>query len=119
MKQRLNQIFVSLLDKSGCLGVGLLDKNGLLIQSSGEHEGLSATTLAAVLAALYNPSLYVLERALAEGLDDQIFLGQNHHIHLSKVSRQYIVYGLAAPNISTGKVRLALKQTKKGFEGFA
>ncbi len=113
MKQHLNKMFAALLDKSECLGVGLLDKNGFLIQSSGNHKGLSPTSLAAVFVSLYNPlSIGLIERALSEALEDQILLAKNHHIHLSRVNRHYILYGLASPDVATGKVRSALMQTK-------
>ncbi len=116
MKQPLNKMFASLLDRSGCLGIGLLDRNGLLIQSSGEHEGLSPTLLAALFAAFYNPSIHLLERALAENLEYQILLGKKYHVHLSRINRRYTLYALASPDTATGKVRSALKQSKNDLE---
>lgn len=116
MKQHFNRLFASLLDQSGCLGVGLLDRNGLLIQSSGEHDGHSANALAAIFASLYNPAIRVLERALTENLDDQILLGKKHHVHLCKVKKQYILYSFAAANVTTGKAHSALKQAQIELE---
>lgn len=110
MKQAMHDIFVNLLQSSGGLGVGMVDMNGLLIHSEGDHDGRSSNEVAALLLALYPPQLSKLEQAFQDPLSEHIVIGREHCFYLLRIQGKYVLYALTGSLSS--KARNAMHQAR-------
>ncbi len=110
MKQALDTLFNTLHDRSDALGVGLIDENGLIIQSVGEHGGQRVDELASLMLAFYPPQLARLEQFLEDAMSEHIAMGRSYCFYMVRMRRRYILYVLApGPN---SKARPALRKAR-------
>lgn len=109
MRSELARTLRTLLDASGGLGVGLVDANGLLVHSEGEHAGLVAGVVAAELATLWGRRFSGLERALQDDFAEQIVIGERHAIFTLLLPSRYLFYVLVARE-PQGRIRPLLQE---------
>ncbi|MDZ7703669.1 MAG: hypothetical protein U5L04_04185 [Trueperaceae bacterium] len=110
MKQALDDIFNTLRDSSEALGVGLVDENGLVVQSAGDHGGKRVDELVPLMLAFYPPQLARLEQFLEDAMSEHIAMGRNHCFYMVRMRRRYVLYVLTTgPN---SKARPALRRAR-------
>lgn len=110
MARPLTALLTSLLDTTGGLGVGVVDGNGLLVQSCGLHGDESTERVAAYLSADQAQRMTDL---LADTLLESVLVGQRYCFYLRWLAvPPYLAYVMTE---STGKsgVRTELRNCSR------
>lgn len=111
MRRDLLDTFQALLDSSGGLGVGLVDRNGLLVHHAGEHDGLNLEALAANITSLQLAPSSQLEPALGDTLREHILLTHRYCLYLHSVNA-YALYLITYQHAPSTPARAALHSAK-------
>ena len=107
MGRPLGAILTSLLDKTGSLGAGLADTNGLLLQSCGLHGGTQADEVAAHLLG-NAPTLTPL---VEDRLVESILIGERYCFYLRWLENgQHFLYVMTLDRGNGGVVRYTLRE---------
>ena len=111
MARPLTLLLTSLLDTTGSLGVGVVDGNGLLVQSCGLHGDQSAEKVAACLSTSQAVGMTTL---LDDTLLESLWVGQRYCFHLRWLAlrlsvRPYLVYAMTENAGKGGAVRAELR----------
>lgn len=107
MRRDLIAALDQVVDAPDCLGAGLADASGLLVQAAGAQAGLSDATVSAVLA---EPPCRGLEPLLGDQAGERLLFGMRHtYLVLPLLGGRYFVYALAPRDARTTPVRAALR----------
>ena len=107
MARPLGAILTSLLDKTGSLGVGLADTNGLLLQSCGRHGGTQADEVAAHLLG-NAPTLTPL---VEDRLVESILIGEKYCFYLRWLEHgKHFLYTMTLDRGNGGIIRYSLRE---------
>ena len=107
MARPLGAILTSLLDKTGSLGVGLADTNGLLLQSCGLHGGTQADEVAAHLLG-NAPTLTPL---VEDRLVESILIGEKYCFYLRWLEHgKHFLYTMTLDRGNGGIIRYSLRE---------
>ena len=108
--KRLNESLAKLVEESKAKSVYLIDKNGQLIASYGETQGMDTTSLAS-LAAGNIAATGGLAQLIGEQEFSVIFHeGQRDNLHISIVAKRVILLVIFDDRTSLGLVRLRVKK---------
>lgn len=106
MRREVTRILATVLDETDCLGVGVVDGSGLLVERAGEHHGMAAEAMAATLVLPPSP---VLEAHTGDSFDEQVLIGKRYtFIVWWFLERRFFVYAMLASATPVGPVRYAL-----------
>ena len=108
--REMGHIIARLVAESGAKSAFLIDKDGQLITSSGETEGIDQTSLASLAAGNIAAT-----GGLAELIGEREFSilfheGEKDHIHISLVGQRAILVVIFDDRTSLGLVRLRVRQ---------
>ena len=108
MRRELVTILSSLHDVTLSLGVGLVDKNGLLIESCGQHAAFDPHMIAAVVS---QPPSIPFTSLLGDELEEYVVIGQKYSFFvLCLTYSQTTVYAMTERKVNGGTVRYELRR---------
>ncbi len=120
---QINEIITHLLKVAHAKAIFLVDKNGLMISSTGEVDGLDITSLASLTAGNIATTGGLAKLIGEKEFSIQFHEGKNDSIHLSIVASKVILVVIFDSNSSLGLVRLRVKRASaslaKVFEDIA
>lgn len=113
---RLNQISTKLLKEANAKVVFLVDKNGQLITSAGDDDGVDTTSLASLTAGNIAAS-----GGLAKLIGEKEFSilfheGEKDNMHISIVGGRVILVVIFGKRSSLGLVRLRVKKASDDYQ---
>jgi predicted regulator of Ras-like GTPase activity (Roadblock/LC7/MglB family) len=113
--QRINASLTRLLAEAKAKSVFLIDKNGQLIASCGETQGMDMTSLASLtagnIAATGGLAQLIGEREFSILFHE----GERDHLHISIVAKKVILLVIFDERSSLGLVRLRVKRASEGL----
>ncbi|MDY0186211.1 MAG: roadblock/LC7 domain-containing protein [Desulfuromonadaceae bacterium] len=107
---KINTITSHLLKAAQAKAIFLVDKNGLMISSTGEVAGLDITGLASLTAGNIATTGGLAKLIGEKEFSIQFHEGENDSIHLSIVAGRVILVVIFDANSSLGLVRLRVKR---------
>lgn len=114
MPQTVNQLLDAMLDATDCLGIGMVDKSGLLIHSSGLHTGKNPEL---IISHLQSNATAEFERVLDDSFAEQVFIGKTYTFYLRWFnSQRYFLYAMTLSSAAGGRIRHALQQLTETLE---
>lgn len=100
-----------LLNEGAALGVGLVDDSGLVVHSSGAHDGQSSVSVGAHLASFLHSASLELEQLCHETFDEQVMIGATYSFYLYKLpQRRYLLYVMVPKDALGAQVRRELRR---------
>ena len=99
-----------LRESAAAKAVFLIDKNGQLLASSGDTEGLDTTSLATLTAGNMAATDGLAQVLGEKGFGIQFHEGETENVHISGVDSRIILVVLFDQRSSLGLVRLRVKQ---------
>ncbi len=114
MRLVLATTLAELLDETGCLGVGLVDGHGLILQSSGFHAGFEVDRLAPNVLPY---QLSNLEGVSGDRCDELILVGEAHTFVVRRILRgRMVLYAMFPQDLAAGPIRFRLGRTAHSLE---
>lgn len=105
-------VLQALLDRSGALGVGLVDRQGLLLESCGAHDGQRPEAIAALLC---HPP-FELAALLEDVVSEQVWIGQRYSFYLRYLS-SHRLYAMSWARAAGGPIRQQLQRAAQALGG--
>lgn len=114
MPQTVKQLLDAMLDATDCLGIGMVDRNGLLIHSSGLHAGKNPEL---IISHLQSSVTAEFERSLDDSFVEQAFIGSKYTFYLRWLdAHQYFLYAMTMSSARNSRLRYALQQLTDTLE---
>lgn len=114
MRRDLTRALAHAADAPGCLGAGIGNAHGLLVERAGSHGGLSAAAVAAALAERPGRGMELL---LDEEVGERMLVGGRHSFFVLPLhGGRYFVYAVASVDVRAAPLRAGLRAAVAGLE---
>jgi predicted regulator of Ras-like GTPase activity (Roadblock/LC7/MglB family) len=114
---RIDDILLNMLQRSGAHTVLLIDKAGQLVSFKGTMEEEKVASLAALTAANYGATTAIARLFGEEEFTLLFHKGKEENIHFSNVGDEHLMITIFNNNTNLGLVRLEVRKGLEDIEG--